>query len=166
MQGFFIALIEQEILARYDSNRAPFRPYLRACLDQFVWKGLERNRSEKRGGRTTIVPLDEEALAEAGGGRPDEIFHREWQREMFVLAAEDLRRLCDETDRGVRYQIFAAYDLSDEPRPTYEELASAHGVPITAVTNHLAWARREWRRLLEARLGMGETRRLFGSGPR
>jgi RNA polymerase sigma factor (sigma-70 family) len=163
VQGFFAALIEQGILSRYDSSRGPFRPYLRACLDQFVWKDMERNRCEKRGGQATIVPLDAEMAVPSGSGTPDEIFHREWQREMFVLAAEDLRKLCDDTGRSIRYEIFAAYDLADEPRPSYEQLAGAHGVPITTVTNHLAWARREMRRLLEVRLGLGETRKLLGS---
>lgn len=166
VQGFFVALIEQEILARYDSSRAPFRPYLRACLDQFVWKDLERNRSEKRGGRATLVPLDAETALPSGGGSPDEIFHREWQREMFALAAEDLRKLCDETGRSIRYEIFAAYDLADEPRPGYEHLAGTHGIPVTTVTNHLAWARRELRRLLQVRLGIGETRKLLTPEPR
>jgi hypothetical protein len=85
---------------------------------------------------------------------------------MFTLAAEDLRKLCDRTGRGIRYKIFAAYDLAEEPRPGYEQLARAFDVPATTVTNHLAWARRELRRLLEIRLGQGETQKLLGSGTR
>ena len=166
VQGFFAALIEQQILARYDSTRAPFRPYLRACLDQFVLKDMERSRSEKRGGRATLIPLDTETSLQAKDGTPDEIFHREWQREMFGLVVEDLRKACNETGRGIRYEIFAAYDLADEPRLSYEELAATYRIPVTMVTNHLAWARRELRRLLEVRLGTGETRKLLGSGVR
>ena len=154
VQGFFTALVEQEMLARYDAARGPFRPYLRACLDQFVFKEFERSRCEKRGGRATHVPLDQEDVVPAGGGNPEEIFHREWQRQIFALALEDLRAYSEQTERAVRYRIFAAYDMCDEPRPSYGQLAAAHGIPVTAVTNHLAWARRELRRLLEKRLGM------------
>jgi RNA polymerase sigma-70 factor (ECF subfamily) len=164
VQGFFVALMEQSILARYDAGRGPFRPYLRACLDQFVWKDMERKRSEKRGGQATLVPLDVEEALPSAAGTPDEIFHREWQREMFALAADDLRKLCDETGRSIRYEIFAAYDLADEARPGYEQLAGAYHLPVTTVTNHLAWARRELRRLLEVRLGRGETQKLLSSG--
>ena len=102
--------------------------------------------------------LDHDAAVPAPEGTPEEIFHREWQRQMLALAVEDLRNFCDQTGRAVRYELFAAYDLAEEPRPSYDELASAHGLPVTSVTNHLAWARRELRRLLEARLGPRELR--------
>ncbi|MBC8164634.1 MAG: sigma-70 family RNA polymerase sigma factor [Bryobacteraceae bacterium] len=153
VQGFFTALLEQKILAHYDAERGPFRPYLRACLDQFVLKHLERNRREKRGGRATLIPLENDALLAARDDNPEEIFHREWQRHMFTLAVEELRQLCAVTDRNLRYELFAAYDLAEEPRPSYADLAGANDLPVTTVTNHLAWARRELRRLLEARLG-------------
>ena len=162
VQGFFTALVEQGILTRYDPARGPFRPYLRACLDQFVSKEMERSRCEKRGGRAALIPLDPDAAVPASEGTPEEIFHREWQRQMFALAVEDLRRLSDDTGRGVRYQLFAAYDLAEGPRPSYDELAVRHGLPVTTVTNHLAWARRELRRLLEARLGPRELRGVLG----
>jgi RNA polymerase sigma factor (sigma-70 family) len=168
VQSFFVALVEEQILERYDSGRGPFRPYLRACLDQFVQKDLQRKRAEKRGGRALLIPLDEAGALPGSGETPDDIFQREWQRQMFTLAAEDLRKLCDDKERGARYKIFAAYDLADEPRPSYEELARAHEIPVTTVTNHLAWARRELRRCLEARVGgttrgEGERKRELGS---
>lgn len=163
VQGFFTALVEQGILERYDAARGPFRPYLRACLDQFVFKELERARCEKRGGRAIMVPLDADAAVPAPEGTPEEIFHREWQRQVFALAVDDLRRYCGETGRDARYDLFAAYDLAEEPRPTYDQLAAAHGLPLTTVTNHLAWARRELRRLLEARLGARELRNVLNS---
>ena len=152
VQGFFAALIEQELLARYVASRGRFRSYLRACLDHFVLKRQESDRREKRGGFAVLVPLDGDIPAGDGSGTPEQIFYREWRRRMFALALGDLERLCVETGRTVRYQVFAAYDLADEPRPTYEELAQAHSLAVTTVTNHLAWARRELRRALEARL--------------
>ena len=164
VQGFFLAVMEQGILARYDAARGPFRPYLRGCLDRFAGKDFERHGAAKRGGGAKMVPLDAEAPVAAAGGTPEEIFHREWQRQMFALAAEDLRKVCGETGHGVHYEIFAAYDLAGGPRPAYEDLARTHALPVTTMTNHLAWARRELRRLLEARLGTvagseGERRR-------
>ena len=152
VQGFFAALIEQSILSRYDANRGPFRPYLRSCLDQFVLKEFERQRAVKRGQGFRLMPLDPTLAVPSLDATPEEIFRREWQREMFELAVEDLRQLCQATDRRVRYELFAAYDLAGEPRARYHELAAVHGLPVTTVTNHLAWARRELRRLLQDRL--------------
>ena len=150
VQGFFTALLEQELLSGYDSARGAFRSYLRACLDHFVLKDHRDTTREKRGGGKTVALDTQDAAGD--GGTPEEIFYREWQRNLFSLAIEDLRQLCEETGRQVRFEIFAAYDLAEEPRPDYAELAAAHSLLVTKVTNHLAWARRELRRLIEQRV--------------
>lgn len=152
VQGFFTALLEEQILRRYDAERGPFRPYIRACLDQFVLKDVQRRRAEKRGGGATLISLDGYDLPLAQGETPEEIFQREWQREIFSLATEDLRAHCEDAGHDLRYELFAAYDLAEGARPRYEELAARHRLPVTTITNHLAWARRELRKLLELRL--------------
>jgi RNA polymerase sigma factor (sigma-70 family) len=149
-QGFFTALLQQDLLARYDKALGPFRSYLRACLDHFVLKSLRDQTREKRGGGK-VVPLDADYPA-SDSATPEEIFYREWQRQMFGLAIEDLQHLCDESDRQVRFRIFAEYDLAEAQRPDYNLLAQTHSLPVTTITNHLAWARRELRRLLEQRI--------------
>jgi len=150
VQGFFAALLEQDLLSRYDVGKGPFRSYLRACLDHFVLKNHRDETREKRGGGKTVALDTHDAASE--DGTPEEIFYREWQRSMFSLAIEDLRQLCQETGRQVRFEIFAAYDLAEQSRPNYDQLAEAHSLAVTTVTNHLAWARREMRRLLELRV--------------
>jgi hypothetical protein len=40
------------------------------------------------------------------------------------------------------------YDLSEDPRPTYAEIAGALQVPQTQVTNYLAAVRRDLRRIV------------------
>jgi RNA polymerase sigma factor (sigma-70 family) len=176
VQGFFTALLEQQLLSRYDAARGPFRSYLRACLDRFACKRHGYDTRVKRGGGQKTVPLESEDVA-AGAASPEEIFYREWQRSMFSLAIEDLRQLCERTGKQLRFRIFAAYDLADlshDARPGYEQLARSHSLPIATVTNHLAWARRELRRLLELRVatvtpGENERRRevrlLLGGHP-
>ena len=46
------------------------------------------------------------------------------------------------------FALFERYDLEGaeaHDRPTYAQLAADHGLPVTQVTNHLHWARRELR---------------------
>ncbi len=66
--------------------------------------------------------------------------------------------------------VFEDHDLVEQP-PGYAEVARRYGLPETTVTNYLAWARRELRRLLLARLAeltagerdfRREARELFG----
>jgi RNA polymerase sigma factor (sigma-70 family) len=158
-QAFFTLLLERDLIQRYDSSRAAFRTYLRTCVDSFVSHRAEADSRLKRGGEYRIVPLDFDAAEcelAAGAAQPqlsmEELFHREWQRHLFSLAIEDLRLHCDAVGKRTQFQLFEKYDLSDSPRPTYQQLAHDHGVPATTVTNYLAWARKELRRLLLERL--------------
>jgi len=154
VQGFFAALIEQRILAAFDPSKARFRAYLKGCLDHFVMKQDESARRLKRGGGVT-TRCDFEAAEREIAGSPsvEDVFLREWQRQMFALGLEDLRELCQAGGKTLQYRIFAQYDLADSARPAYAELAAEHGIPVTSVTNYLAWARRELRRLVLLRLG-------------
>ena len=50
--------------------------------------------------------------------------------------------------RAFLTRILERYDLqgADDPdRPSYAQLASERGLPVSQVTNHLHWARREFR---------------------
>lgn len=156
-QSFFVELLERGVLARFDAGRGSFRTFLRVSLDSLVQHRHQAEARQKRGGGTVALSLDfpsaeRELAVAAPDASPEEIFLREWQRRMFELALADLRRLAAESGRAVQLAIFESYDLAQEPRPSYQALAELHQVPVTTVTNHLAWARRELRRLTLARL--------------
>lgn len=177
-QSFFAALLEREWLGKFDPARGTFRTYLRTCLDGVVMDELTAGRRLKRGGGQVAVPLDFAAAERELGlaqpdANPEELFHREWQRELFALAVEDLRRWASASGRALAFAIFEAHDLSAGARPSYADLAGRHGVAVTKVTNDLAWARRELRRLALDRLAgitsgeaewRAEGRALFGDG--
>lgn len=149
VQGFFAGVIEQGILERFDRGRGSFRPYFRACLEQSVMKQKTADGREKRGGKAEKVDLDAGAQVASGDENPEERFEREWEREVFIQAVEELKGQCE---GNVRYQVFAEYDLSEGERPSYDELARRHGLPVTTITNHLAWARRELGKLVRKQL--------------
>jgi RNA polymerase sigma factor (sigma-70 family) len=149
VQTFFASVIEQEIVERFDRGRGSFRPYLRSCLEQSVMKQLTLESREKRGGGVERVGLEAGVQVASLEENPEQRFEREWEREVFALAVAELKAACDDS---VRYQVFAAYDLAESERPSYEELARRHEIPVTAVTNHLAWARRELGKLVRKRL--------------
>jgi len=152
-QAFLTDLLTGETLARFDSRRASFRTFVRLCVDGFVANHNQASARLKRGGAHVLVPLDaDDVEVPAAPGMPmEEFFHREWQREMFTLGVEDLRRLARDAGKDVPLQIFEAHDLVDDP-PPYSVLARQFGLTESTVTNHLAWARRELRRLVLARI--------------
>jgi RNA polymerase sigma factor (sigma-70 family) len=156
-QDFFAGMLEGALLADYDPSRASFATYVRMRLDGFVSNQNRAAGRLKRGGGIELSSLDfdsaeRELPAESAGGLSMEhYFHREWQREMFALAVEDLREAARQKGKDVPLRVFEDHDLQEEPA-TYAELARRYGIPETSVTNYLAWARRELRRLLLDRL--------------
>lgn len=161
-QEFFASALAKGTFERYDPLKARFRTYLRTCLDGFAANERKAAHRLKRGGGQASLSLDfegaEAELLRHGtdeGLDVDEYFHREWVRSLFGLAVEDLRRWAEASGKQVHFRLFERYDLegSDAPeRPSYAELAAEHGLPTTQVTNYLAAARRELRRLVLERL--------------
>jgi RNA polymerase sigma factor (sigma-70 family) len=157
VQGFFERSVEKESFASYEPERARFRTFFRTCLDRYAANEAKARRRQKRGGGATPVALEaEEELAKAGAQAwesPEDCFDREWQREIVALSVLELRRACEANGKAAAYLLFERYDLADpSSRPTYESLADDVALPVTTVTNHLAYARRELRRIALSKL--------------
>jgi len=183
-QGFFATALEKGWLTRYEPARGRFRSYLLACLEAYVANEKRASRRLKRGGGVMTVPID----GTGPDGEPRELpladatdieaeFQREWARGLMALAVEALRKRCAGTSRAVAFALFERYDLQDhEPaeRPRYQDLAGEFDLPVTQVTNHLYWARRELRQTVLETLReitaseeefRSEARALFGTEP-
>jgi hypothetical protein len=64
------------------------------------------------------------------------------------MAVEEFRRRCVESGRTVHFQLFERYDLNDDRDISYAALGEEFGLDVTTVTNHLAAARRDFRRVV------------------
>jgi RNA polymerase sigma factor (sigma-70 family) len=163
-QGFFAELLERELLAKYDPGKSRLRTYLRICVDSFIINEDKAAHRHKRGGNVFHVALDFaaaegeldgvviDAAAIPSPESLEEFFAKEWVRSLFTLAVEDLRKLCEMRKREMTFRLFEEYDLDGEENISYASLAQKYGVPATDVTNALAWARREFRRIALERL--------------
>ncbi|HEY1434950.1 MAG TPA: sigma factor [Thermoanaerobaculia bacterium] len=156
-QGFFARALEKEFFATYDPDRGTFRTYLRACLDRFVANEKKAAQRRKRAPDAPLLPLDfvdaESELARAvpaAGRTPEESFHDEFVRNLFALAVEKLREECALRGKDLPFLLFERYELDRDPDEamTYEKLARQMNLPVTQVTNFLAFARREFRRIV------------------
>jgi RNA polymerase sigma factor (sigma-70 family) len=156
-QGFFLRAFEKDFFSGFDPSRARFRTYLRTCLDGFVSNARKADARLKRGGGVTLVPIDfgeaERELGDQSGNLVDDFdayFHREWLRSLFACAAGRLREAYTARGRADRFAVFDQYDLApdDRDRPTYAELARRLGRTSAEITNELAAARRDFRRLV------------------
>jgi RNA polymerase sigma factor (sigma-70 family) len=163
-QGFFAELLERELLDNFDAKKSRLRTYLRVCVDSFVMNEDKAGRRQKRGGTIPHVALDFTAAEDEFGATVmdpasipspeslEEFFEKEWVRSLFALAVEDLRELCDQRERMRTFRLFEAYDLEGDEKISYEQLSKDYGLSATDVTNALAWARREFRKIALERL--------------
>lgn len=163
-QGFFVEVLERGLLEKFDAKKGRLRTFLRVCVDSFVSNEDKAGRRQKRGGNIAHVALDFAAAEEELGGAVmdpaaipspeslEEFFEKEWLRSLFSLAVGDLRELCHARQHEQTFRLFEAYDLEGNDKISYEQLAKDYAIPVTDVTNALAWARREFRRIALVRL--------------
>jgi RNA polymerase sigma factor (sigma-70 family) len=160
-QDFFARLLEKNLLDGYDPARGRLRTFLRACVDHLVVNQERDERRQKRGGGALVLSLDFSAadgelkrLDPAVPPEMDAFFEREWARSVFSAGVERLRAELGSCGKAVYFRIFERYDLEDVldagpgRRPTYEDLAREFGLTTATVTNYLAHARREFRRIV------------------
>jgi RNA polymerase sigma factor (sigma-70 family) len=156
-QSFFLTAIEKSYFADYDASKASFQTFFRTCLDRFVANQNKAERRLKRGGGANHLSLDfvgaESELTDnlpAPELNPEDFFHREWVRSLFTLALETLQDRYQQSGRDIYFQLFERYDLREgaESKVSYASLASEFELKTTDVTNYLAAARRDFRKIL------------------
>jgi RNA polymerase sigma factor (sigma-70 family) len=169
-QGFCVELLERELLARYDPAKSRLRTYLRLCVDSFVMNQDKAAQRQKRGGNAVHIALDFNAAENELHGVAidaaslhyptslEDFFEKEWIRSLFSAAVDDLRKEFEVRGKLTTFELFEEYDLDPTENTSYETLAERHHIPVTDVTNGLALARREFRRI-----ALGHLRDVCGS---
>ena len=148
-QAFFTSALQRDFFQRFDPAKAAFRTYLRMAVEHFAANEYAAEQRQKRGGGVEFAELDDQA---AGGESPEDLFFREWRRQVFALSIDELRAHCTAAGKLTEWSVFADYDLAEGERPSYAELGRRYEVAETSVTNYLAWARRMLRAFVAARL--------------
>lgn len=158
-QGFFANAFEKNYFAGYDAAKASFQTFLRTCLDGFVSNERKAGRRLKRGGGVDHYQLDFVAAeaelamhASESALSPEDYFHREWVRWMFTIAVAALRERYEGSNRAVHFQLFERYDLRDDADVSYASLGKEFGLEPATVTNYLAAARRDFRKIVLEKL--------------
>src|SRR5688500_5938191 len=156
-QSFFTTAIEKGYFADYEAEKASFQTFFRTCLDRFVVNQKKSEQRLKRGAGADHLSLDfagaENELVSnlpAADLNAEDFFHREWVRSLFTLSVETLEERYTQTGRDIQFKIFELYDLREsvEGKATYGSLATEFGLKVTDVTNYLAAARRDFRKIL------------------
>jgi RNA polymerase sigma factor (sigma-70 family) len=157
-QDFFALASEKDFFAKFDPSRARFRTFLRVCVDARAANVRKAASRLKRGGGYQLVSLDVDAaerdIARHAVIEPDDAeayFRRESIRELFTRSIDVLRAFCRAEGKETHFALFERYDLftgDPDARPTYASLGAELDLPVTQVTNYLAFVRRQLRRIV------------------
>jgi RNA polymerase sigma factor (sigma-70 family) len=155
-QELFAAIVDRDLLARFDPSRARLRTYLRACADGIAGNQHRAARRRGRGGEGGLTFRFDEVREEVerllgSAQSPEETFEQEWARGLLSTAIARVLERCRREGKEEQFRLFEQYDLCEGTRPTYAELAQRFAIAPTDVTNRLARVRRLVR---EAALGL------------
>jgi RNA polymerase sigma-70 factor (ECF subfamily) len=153
-QEFFARLLEKHYLRAADPSRGRFRSFLLASLKHFLSNERDRAGAAKRGGRTTVLPLELEN-AEGRYSReppdletPETIYERRWA---LTLLARTLTRLRHEFGAAGKQALFArleGYLTGDQETLPYADLGVELGMSEGAIKVTVHRLRRRFGALL------------------
>ena len=158
-QSFFAYLIEHKIYKGVDERKGRFRSFLLASLKNFLADASDRERTLKRGGGQSLLPLHEEQIEEAESlfqnhrtaNSEDQIFDRSWAE---ALVAAALERLSADYKGEAREKFFNELriflDGCAGPPPAYAELAVRLHMTESTLRSHVTRLRARYREVLRA----------------
>lgn len=148
-QGFFTSIVQRDFFTRFDPAKASFRTYLRMAVERYAANQHAAENRQKRGGGIEFETVNDQPISIES---PEAEFEREWRRQLFSLALDDLRSHCRDAGKQVHFCVFEDYDLAERERLSYADLATKYSIPESSVTNYLAWSRRTLRGFITDRL--------------
>ena len=176
-QAFFLWLIEDDILRRYQPERGSLRGFLKTLLRRFVGHQERALESLKRGGGKRTISL-EGGPPDMGGltsdpssADPERIFEQVWVEGLVRDAVERVRGRYAGEGKEAKFRAYEEFVLRPGPdQPSYDDVAAKLGVERADVERYLFAIRSEIR--AEIRAGLAQTatpeeldvewKRLFG----
>jgi RNA polymerase sigma-70 factor (ECF subfamily) len=161
-QEFFGYFLEGGLLAKYREEKGRFRSFLKGVLRRFLSEARRDGNAQKRGGGRTILSLDvtdvetDRFLAEKTEKTPEEIFDRQWARDVLLESIADLRRILSAEGKGECLKVYESYELASGPQTrTYGSIARDLGLSEHQIKNHLDAARERLEQIVRERLARG-----------
>ncbi|MCE9560928.1 MAG: sigma-70 family RNA polymerase sigma factor [Planctomycetes bacterium] len=148
-QGFFVHVIEKQLLERVRPREVRFRAYLRGLLEHYLANEARIARAAKRGrGFTFDIAGPEQWLEANVAESPDQAFDGVWAVERLDVALGRLRQELRQSGR--EWVADALLARSADDAVSVGDLAKKHGVTENVMSVALHRARKRLRELLLA----------------
>jgi RNA polymerase sigma factor (sigma-70 family) len=153
-QGFFASLIGLRSLDAVRPEYGRFRAFLLASAKHYLAAERARDRTQKRGGAATILPLDFASadaryrLESPDASNPELTFERQWAHATFDAALEKLRQEFAAAGKAVLFEALRQYLTAGAQPMSYADVGAALGMSEAAVKVAVHRARRRFGQLL------------------
>jgi RNA polymerase sigma factor (sigma-70 family) len=153
-QGFFVYLLERQLVAKADPRAGRFRSFLLGSLKHYLTHEHERATALKRGGGRAVIaldglpPEDRYALEPLDASTPDVIFDQCWALEQIHNALNRLRAEYVSSDQGVLFDLLKDYVWGEKNALTLTVIASRLEMSPEAVRKSVQRLRERFRERL------------------
>jgi RNA polymerase sigma factor (sigma-70 family) len=151
-QGFFMHIMEGDLLERSDPAKGRFRGYLVGALRHYLSTHFERERAQKRGGGAKTIEWSapeaerEFAAIDQPEADPSAIYEKSWA---LTLLARALQRLDAEQTAAGKVRTFAVLRPFLSVTPTRGDYDRAAAELATSRANVAVWVHRLGHRYAE-----------------
>jgi DNA-directed RNA polymerase specialized sigma24 family protein len=154
VQGFFLHLLEGEILRSIEREGGRFRSFLLATLKHFVSDQKDKARAQKRGGGRRLIPWD---LAEAEqrlerdaseDESPDRLFDRRWASALLDRAMDRLRQECALSGKNALFAGLKGFVSGERSQASYADVAIQASLSVSALKSAIFRLRRRYHELV------------------
>jgi len=139
VQGFFVRLLEKDLLAGMSRDGGKFRSFLLRSFDNFVINVRERANAIKRGGGVPALPLhfdDAESrykLDPTDNVTPESLFELHWTMTLLERVLQVLRQEYCDSGKEAMFADLQCYLQGDKSGRPYAEIALSRGMTENAV---------------------------------
>jgi RNA polymerase sigma-70 factor (ECF subfamily) len=159
VQGFFLYLLEGEVLRSVEREGGRFRSFLLATLKHFVSDQKDKARAQKRGGGRQVIPWD---LVEAEqrfereaceNESPDRLFDRRWASALLDRSMERLRQECMASGKGKLFDRLKGFVSGEKTQASYAEAAAQADLSLSALRSAIFRLRQRYHELVREEVG-------------
>jgi RNA polymerase sigma factor (sigma-70 family) len=157
-QGYFSRLLEKGYLDHADAARGRFRSFLLTSLKNYVANEWHREHTQKRGGQSQVIALDDVKRAEqinaaSSNLTPERLYERNWALAVLHRATASLAAEFAAAGKQRVFEGLKQFLTGDAGELKYSQAAAALGMSEGAARVAVYRMRGRFRDLLRAEIG-------------
>jgi RNA polymerase sigma-70 factor (ECF subfamily) len=156
-QGFFARLLEKRALGGVDREKGKFRSFLLASLKNFLANDWDRNHAAKRGGKHSVISLDDDTAEDrylrepSHDLTPEKLFEQSWALMILETVLQQLRKEYTASGKAHLFDALQEHLIGDE-NASYASAAAELGMKEGAVRMTVLRMRRHFGYLLRSEI--------------